>query len=181
MKKLILTLTTLVLLPLSSYGQDAFYASGMLGLTTFDGMPNFDSSTELSYGARAGLLFNDHVAAGIYINKYSGKDSNVLNIGSAEVDATNIMAEVTYFFTVADENAFYISGLLGTTSTKQTCSALLTGCTEESDTSYGASIGYNFMLAPNFSLAPELTYVAIASDPKATSMLSAMANFTIWF
>ena len=64
-KKLALILAFLTL-PLSSYAQDAFYLSGLLGLTNLDtGSGGLDIGTELSYGARAGVLFNDHVAAGI--------------------------------------------------------------------------------------------------------------------
>ena len=179
MKKLILILS-LSLMSVSAFAQDAFYASGMLGLTNVDSdSNNIELKTELSYGVRAGLLFNDHVAAGVYINRYSGGDSNAFNgLVDYDIDLTNIMAEVTYFFTPADENSFFVSGLLGVTQSNPDCSGAT--CDGESDTSYGATVGYNFMLAPNFSLAPQLTYVHVDAE-EAYSMTTASANFTVWF
>lgn len=176
MKKLILITATLLLLPLTSFAQDAFYVSGMLGLGTVNvegGNPDY--GTELTYGVRGGLLFNDHVAAGVFIQRYADKLSSVPG-SSFDASLTNIMAEVTYYFTPADENTFFISGLLGTTRGEVDC----TGCTSSSDTSVGFTAGYNFMVAPNFSIAPQFNYIHIMSDPNTASMTSVMANLTLW-
>ena len=100
MKKLVLILAFLAL-PLSSYAQDAFYVSGMLGLTSIDvDNSTLDFDTELAYGFRAGLLFNDHVSAGLFVNRYATE------VSSVDLSALNIMAEVTYYFSEADENTF---------------------------------------------------------------------------
>ena len=170
MKKLVLILAFLTL-PLSSYAQDAFYLSGMLGLTSIDvDNSTLDFDTELSYGFRAGLLFNDHVSAGLFVNRYATE------VSSVDLSALNIMAEVTYYFSEADENTFWLSGLLGTTQFKIE-SPLQS--TNDSETSYGFSAGYHFMVAPNFSLSPQLTYILINAEDSAAST-SAMVNLTFW-
>lgn len=182
MKKLILILSFLTL-PLATQAQDAFYITGLLGLTNVDISPQVTSyDTELSYGLRAGLLFNDHVSAGLFLKNYSTSKNN-FNITNDNVDFSllNIMAEVTYFFNEADENTFWISGLLGTTQ----LSASYTGPSNLSDdddsgTALGASVGYHFMVAPNWSLSPQMTIIRTDVSPSTITDLSGMVNITLW-
>lgn len=172
MKKLIILLSFLTL-PLTSYAQDAFYISGLLGLGQVDvNVNNVDFGTELNIGLRAGLLFNDHVSAGVFFLR-SDNETSVLNTTVA-TDFNPLMAEVTYYFNPADENGLTISGLLGVATVGTTSS--------NSETAVGAAIGYHFMLAPNYSLAPQLTYVkTLGERDKDAQLISALVNFTIWF
>lgn len=174
MKKLIIVLTFLAV-PLSSYAQDAFYVSGMLGLGKLNvNNSTIDYNTELTYGLRAGLLFNDHVSAGLYLQRYKTDYTSGIKF---EFTIDNIMAEVTYYFKEADENTFWLSGLLGKTKGKIT-SAL--GSPSETDTSFGFSAGYQFAVAPNWSLSPQITYIMTNGDPNNYSEFSALANLTVW-
>ncbi len=179
MKKLVLIFSILSL-PLMSQAQDAFYVSGLLGLTS----PNYSDSdletdTELSYGARAGLLFNENVSAGIYLQRYAGSDPD-FTVGETDVSLTNIMAEVTYYANMADENTFWISGLLGVTQSSTEFSSGLVADNDESDTAFGFAAGYHFMVAPNFSLSPQITYIYTDTDTSSYSEISGLANLTIW-
>lgn len=178
MKKLVLIISFLTL-PLAGQAQEAFYVSGMLGMTMVDTSDGLDLETELSYGARAGLLFNDHISAGLYLHRYSGEDTTT-NIGNpTEVDFTNVMAELTYYFSEADENSFWISGLLGITNIDTNCTG--NGCTQGSgQTSYGVAAGYHFMVAPNWSISPQITSIVFDADPNDISEISGMVNVTLW-
>jgi hypothetical protein len=173
MKKTLLIFAMLIL-PLSSYAQDAFYVSGMLGLTSVSGTDPITLDTELSIGVRAGLLFNDHVSAGIFINRYASD----LTVAGSKVDVSlvNIMGEVTYYFNEADENGFWLSGLLGVTQTKGSATVLAADTT---DTAFGGSIGYNFIVAPNFSIGPQFTAIKTTDDGDATEF-SGIVNLTFW-
>ncbi len=180
MKKLILILTVFAF-PFFAQAQDAFYVSGLLGLTNVNySDSNFDTGMELSYGVRGGLLFNDHVSAGIYIQKYNGSDSD-FPVGGIDADAalTNIMAEVTYYFKEADENTFWISGLLGVTQSNIKFSNTFAS-QDESDTAFGFAAGYHFMVAPNFSLSPQFTYVYTDNKQSSFSQVSGLVNLTLW-
>lgn len=181
MKKLVLIISFLSL-PYSAFAQEAFYVGGLLGLTSIDA--TFDDGTketydsELSYGLRAGVLFNDHLAAGLFLHQY-GHDttSSPANV-ELEYEFRNIMAELTYFFSEADENSFWVSGLLGVTQSSLETS--IPSSNEESDTSYGASIGYNFMVAPNFSISPQFTYIYTDSNLVNYNQFSGLVNLTFW-
>ena len=174
MKKIILVLTFLTL-PLSSYAQDAFYVSGLLGLGQLDiNVNEGDFGSELNYGVRAGLLFNDHVAAGLFYLRSDNEKTISTNAVNATIssDFNPLMAEVVYYFNEADENSFYLSGMLGIADV---------GLNSENETAVGASAGYNFMLAPNYSLAPQLTYIkTLGENDKDATHISALINFTIW-
>ena len=178
MKKWILFFS--FLFTINVQAQDAFYVSGMLGLTNVDsGDSSVEYNTELSYGVRGGLLFNDHVSAGVYVNRYGGTGSvNGIN-SDLDVTLTNLMAEVTYFFTPADENSFWVSGLLGTTRAELDCPTGFS-CENSSDTSYGVSAGYQFAVAPNFTIGPQFTYIRVDSDGDGVNMISGSANLTFW-
>ncbi len=179
MKKLTLIIG-LCLSSLSASAQDAFYVSGMLGLTGVESTPIFEFDNELSYGVRAGVLFNDHVSVGLYINRY-GTTSTIQPFPtlSADVSLTNIMGEVTYYFNPADENGFWLSGLLGTTQSNLSCPSNVS-CVNESDTSFGLTAGYQFAVAPNFTLGPQFSYVVIDGDSQNTGTYSGMFNLTFW-
>ena len=182
MKKLVLILT-LLSMPWTAFAQDAIYLSGMLGLTSLEvSGSNIDYDTELAYGIRAGVLFNDHVSAGIFINRYD-TDKAISPLTQSEYTLTNIMAEVTYYFSEADENSFWVSGLLGVTKAEAENRTVGTPAvvTDDSETAYGFSAGYHFMVAPNFSLSPQVTYIHTDADPNSFSELSGMANVTFWF
>lgn len=182
MKKIILILSFLAL-PLSSYAQDAIYLSGMLGLTSIDvDGSSLDYDNELSYGLRAGVLFNDHVSAGLFINRYGTDTSSAIT--TQDFSLTNIMGEVTYYAAPADENSFWVSGLLGITQSKVdttiTFPATASTSQSEADTAYGFSAGYHFMVAPNFSLSPQVTYIITDADAGNFSELSWIVNLTFW-
>ncbi|MCB0378327.1 MAG: porin family protein [Bdellovibrionales bacterium] len=178
MKKLIL-FTAFALLPYGAYAQDAIYLSGMLGLGQVDvDGSSVDFDTELTFGGRAGLLFNDHVSAGIFVMNFS---TDKTYLGSRyEMSALPIMGEVTYFVNEADENTFWVSGLLGVTGTELKTGA---GTIDDSETSVGFSVGYHFMVAPNFSLSPQFTYIKVMGDSATASdasLMAAFANVTFW-
>ncbi len=174
MKKLVLILTFLAL-PLTSYAQDAFYLSGMLGLTQMDiSGSNAEFDSELSYGARAGLLFNDHFAAGIYIHRVTTEANNITN--GPEYVLDNVMAEATYYFNEADENSFWVSGLLGMTFAETKTAGL---SISDDATAYGASAGYSFAVSPNFTISPQVTYIS-SNFTNSVSELSGMVNLTFW-
>ena len=207
MKKLFVILGFLI--PLGSQAQDAFYASGLLGInrTTVDikGVyPSFDP--EITFGFRFGLLFNDHISAGVYLQRYSGSgtSSDKDNSFKNRIDATdlsldgtfnNFLAEITYYVNEADENSFWISGLLGVTQVK------LSGFSEErrlwgsspvfvphreeiekekNETAFGAALGYHFMVAPNFSISPQVTFVYTDTDDGKYTQFSGLLNITLW-
>ena len=175
MKKLVLILA-MTILPLSSYAQDAFYISGLLGMTQLDPSEGpLEYNTELSYGLRGGHLFNDHVSAGVFVHRVVADATNPGAVSEATVD--NLMAEVTYFFSEADENSFFLSGLLGTTKFTNEGNGI---SLSESGTSFGASAGYHFMVAPNFSLSPQVTYITSDIDGIDVSEVTGMINLTLW-
>ncbi len=173
MKKLVLVITFLAM-PFTTYAQDAIYLSGMLGLTQVDVDSNLDYDAELSYGARAGLLFNDHVSAGLFLHRSAVEPSNPgLN---SETTIDNVMAEVTYYFAEADENSFWISGLLGLSYAETKVAG---DSVSDDATALGVSGGYHFMVAPNFSISPQVTFIRSSFDTTA-SELSGMVNLTFW-
>ena len=179
MKKLTLILITSLLLPLTSYAQEAVYVSGLLGLGQISTDSNDSFGTDLIYGARGGILFNDNLALGVFITRQSS--STVTNRVDVESEVTPLMAEVTYHLNEAEENGFVFSGMLGTAMISTT-----TGSTtnDETFTGLGASAGYSFAVSPNFSLSPQLTYIRFLGDGIGNgegTNLSAMANLTIWF
>ncbi len=174
MKKLVV-IFTLIAMPFTSNAQDAIYLSGLLGLQQVDiANSNTTYDSELSYGARAGLLFNDHVSAGIYLQRVN-IDSTV-GIFTTESTLDNVMAEITYYFAEADENSFWVSGLLGMTFAKEEF-----GTQRASDdaTAYGLAAGYHFMVAPNFSLSPQVTYIH-SGFTNDVSEISGLVNLTFW-
>lgn len=175
MKKLI-TILVLVMLPFFAQAQEAIYVSGLLGLTTVDTDADIKLSTELSYGLRAGVLFNDNIAVGLYINRYSSS-GNIPSFGSSNLEYMNMMAEGVYHFQEADENGLWVSALLGLTDVTQSCPTGAICTTAASETSYGGSVGYHFMLAPNYSLSPQFTMILI----DGTIMSTVMGNFSFWF
>jgi hypothetical protein len=178
MKKLAWILMIMTL-PALAQAQDAIYLSGMLGLTRVGSdNANLETDPELSYGARAGLLFNDHIAAGLFLHRttYDVSGSNFLGPFTTEPTFDNVMAEVTYYFAEADENSFWISGLLGMTFNEIVSNGF---SRSEDATSYGLSAGYHFMVAPNWSISPQFTYIQSNFDDSVNE-ISALANLTVW-
>lgn len=174
MKKLVLIIT-LIAMPLMSQAQDAVYLSGMLGLNQLSvSGSNNDFDWELSYGGRAGLLFNDHFSAGIYLQRLNTEASNVTN--GPEYTMDNVMAEVTYYFNEVDENTFWVSGLLGMTFVETSSAGL---SFKDDATAYGAAAGYSFAVSPNFTISPQVTYIQ-SSFPNTSSQLSGLVNLTFW-
>lgn len=176
MKKLALIIAFLTL-PLAAQAQEAFYLSGLLGLT--DLQPSSGSAEydyELTYGLRGGLLFNEHMSAGIFLQQLSTDQTNAVGY-SAETSAVNVLAEFTYYFTPADEDTFWVSGLLGTTfvETEFNDGTKVT----DDGTTLGVAAGYHFMVAPNFSISPQVTYLHVGTNPELAE-ISGMVNLTLW-
>jgi outer membrane autotransporter protein len=119
------------------------------------------------------------VSAGIYLQRYAGSDPD-FTVGETDVSLTNIMAEVTYYANMADENTFWVSGLLGVTQSSTEFSNNLVADNDQSDTAFGFAAGYHFMVAPNFSLSPQITYIYTDTDTSSYSEFSGLANLTIW-
>lgn len=161
----------------SAHAQDAFYVSGLLGLGQASmNVSGVEFDTELNYGFRAGFLFNDNVSAGLFYMRSDNSTSVNTLVGTTTFssDFNPLMAEVTYYFNVADENSLTISGLLGVASVGNPNST--------NETAVGAAIGYHFMLAPNYSLAPTITYIkTLGEDDTDAQLISALVNFTVWF
>ena len=171
--KRLLILIVFTLSPLTLFAQDAIYISGLLGLgKTSVNQTGVDFNTELNIGLRAGVLFNDNVSAGIFFLRSNNETS--INTNTVSSDFNPMMAEVTYYFNVADEDSFYISGLLGV--------AKLGTVESKNETAVGASAGYHFMVAPNFSLGPQVLFVKTLGElDKDASLVSALFNITVWF
>lgn len=162
---------------LQVHAQDAFYVSGLLGMTQVNWQSTtYDIDPELSAGLRGGLLFNDNVSAGLFLHRFNG---DLENNGNAvgEITFGLIMAEVTYYFEPADENTFWISGLLGTARLKTEVGAL---SAEASETAMGVSVGYHWAVSPNFTLGPQMTYVYVDTSSSSGNLLSAHFNVTFW-
>ncbi len=181
--KILSLIFCLFILPYSASAQDAFYLSGLLGLSQFEvsdssltTSPDFDA--ELAYGLRAGLLFNDHVSAGVFIQQTSAESRiSVLGIPvNADYSLRNIMAEVSYYFNAADENTFWVSGLLGVMQVDVDS----TLNSNDSETALGATVGYQFAVAPNFSLSPQFTIIYADSTDGSVTQMSGLINLTAW-
>ena len=174
MKKLALIIAMTTLLPFTSQAQEAIYLSGMLGMTSFDvADSSITYDTELSFGARGGVLFNEHIAAGIYIQRYATDNASV------DLSTLNLMAEVSYYFNEAEENGFWVSGLLGVTNWTADYTAAVPN-DDDSETAFGGTAGYHFMVAPNFSISPQVTYIYTNTDTSSFTQLSGLVNVTFW-
>ncbi len=218
MKKLLAILGFLV--PFAAQSQDGFYASGLLGINSttmnvktgttafsYGEGTNFSFDSEISFGFRFGLLFNDHVSAGVHLQRYTGKTfitSKTVKAGSNtpmlsctppceiinskhdyNVTFNNFMAELTYYVNEVDEHGLWISGLLGVTQIK-------TSISNHSDyignlvdkntgaTAFGASLGYHFTVAPNFSLGPQISFIRINTNKSNYNQFSGLLNITLW-
>lgn len=160
----------------NAYAQQAFYASGLLGASY-----RFDdalSDIGFSYGARVGVLFNENISVGLYWQRFDtdiGKFAHGATlVGDPNYTLEDIMVEVTYYAHEADENTFWVSGLLGIKRSMSSYGS-------DSRLSYGFSLGYQFLLAPNFTLSPQLTMTYADFDLELVLQTSALANLTFWF
>ena len=173
------------LLPFYSQAQEAFYISGLLGLSSPSSEIEQPSSSpgnkisykfgaEISYGFRLGLLFNDHLSAGIYTQRYSDSDTGSTSSLPRKGTFTNLMAEFNYYVNEADEDGFWFGGLLGITQVK------LTNAEDNNETAFGVLCGYHFMVAPNFSIAPQITYIHTDRDWGEFAQFSGLVNLTFW-
>lgn len=196
------------LFPFNSFSQDAFYASGLLGLnrtsmkTTVENN-NVNTSMgwlEITFGLRLGVLFNDHFSAGVYLQRFSDSVTDINDIYGGpvrqmdlDITTNNLMAEFTYHFGEVNENGFWISGLLGLTqikskfTTDQTnpfLNGILKKTKDEYETSIGLSLGYHFMISPNFSFDPQFTYIYVPMEGEGEysriRQYSALLNITFW-
>ena len=220
MKKLFFTLG--FLFSFSVHGQDSFYASGLLGLnsTTMnviigtnmysygEGM-SFSFDSEISFGFRFGVLFNDHVSVGVYLQRYTGRtfiksekcqlfttpsnapmhscapESSLVEVKyDYNMTFNNFLAEFTYYVNEVDENGLWISGLLGVTQIK----ARIPNKDKYHDlvyensgeTTFGTSLGYHFMVAPNFSISPQMSFTLFTDTKTFYNQLSGLINVTLW-
>ena len=84
------------------------------------------------------------------------------------------MAEFNYHVNEADEDGFWFGGLLGITQVK------LTNAEDNNETAFGVCGGYHFMVAPNFSITPQITYIYTDRDWGAFTQFSGLVNLTFW-
>ena len=218
MKKFLIALGFLI--PFTAQSQDGFYASGLLGInsTTMDFKEkdfiyfnetkiNLSFDSEISFGFRFGLLFNDHISAGVYLQRYTGKtslrsksithDSNIPMWSCTSpceivntrhdynVTFNNFLAELTYYINEVDENGLWISGLLGVTQIKTSISKKDNyngNLVDENsgETSFGVSLGYHFIVAPNFSISPQMSFIHIGASRADFNQFSGLINVTLW-
>lgn len=98
------------------------------------------------------------------------------------VTFNNFMAELTYYVSEVDENGLWIGGLLGVTQIKNSPSDkdrhyLM----DENSGAFGASLGYHFMVAPNFSISPQMSLIFIIGASDANFIqFSGLLNITLW-
>jgi hypothetical protein len=172
--KTLISFVFVLTIPLSASAQQAIYLSGLLGIghVSVSNSP-FNLDPDLSFGARAGVLFTEHVAVGAYWHQ----SNNDIRYSTGQTfKATNLMAEISYFFNEADENGFWLSGLLGTTQASSSLSSA-----SETDLALGFSVGYQFALTPNFTLSPQLVYIHTDGSGDPFNQYKALMNLTAWF
>jgi hypothetical protein len=164
-------LAAILFFAFGTQAQQALYLSGQLGMGQVNvHNSNQDFDTELQFGARAGVLFNDHVAVGAFLQQSNSSDS------SFDFDLTAILAEVSFYMNPADEDGPWASLLLGVNRSKSNFAAF----DGESDTAFGFSAGYHWNLAANFSLGPQIVYLYTDSDVGPFSQWSVLGNLTFW-
>ena len=215
MKKIFIILSFLA--PFTAQSKDGFYTSGLLGVnsTTMnattgtsaysygEGM-SFSFDLDISFGFRFGILFNDHVSAGIHLQRYTSKTfivkkeirhlsapdclfQNSCEIVNSKYDYhftfNNFLAEFTYYINKVDENGLWISGLLGVTQVKTSVpnyNGYLLLDENSVGASLGTSLGYHFMVAPNFSISPQMSFIVIVGTEVFYSQFSGLVNVTLW-
>jgi len=170
---------TFVLFAAPAFAQDAFYGSVKLGMGDMTGHPQIDTDPELTYGANFGVLFNDFVAFGVNFNYFKAEFPDAI-IGDVDFSAAVYMAELTfYFMPPTDKHSPYAGILLGAATTKEVVGAGLE--VSSSDAAAGAKLGFNFSVAPDFSIAPEFNYTLIMTDNDDLSLIGGQLVVTAWF
>ena len=167
----------------TSQTQKAFYISGLLGFSNMD-EEKFSFDTGVSFGVRIGFLFKDHFSAGIHVQRYSSPSQvEIPSLGLLKdltFTFTNWMVEFNYYINKIGEDGFWFGGLLGATQVK--LEHPLLPSEDNNETSFGLSCGYQFMVTPNFSIAPQITYIRIDSGEfhESLTQFSGLINFTFW-
>lgn len=177
MIRLILLFLLITKIALPSFAQEGFYFSGVLGVGTLDdkGSSGDKYDNELTYGLRGGITFAENFSAGLFLKRMTTRSG-----AGPETTAMNVMVEATYYLSGTKTNTLWFSGLLGITQLD--IDERFLPRSKESGTSYGASLGYQFMINSSLSLSPQLTYLYIQDAGLSDySDVSGLINVSFWF
>jgi hypothetical protein len=154
MEKIVLVLLVMSAPLISQADDNEFYFSGLLGVGTLDlkGTSGDNYENELAYGARLGFLIKNNFSAGLQIQHMQTRSG-----AGPETSVSSFLGEFTYYLSGSSENSFYVSGLLGITQIEEEPTYYFRGGNGAGIT-YGANLGYQFMINDRLSLAPQVTY-----------------------
>jgi len=164
-------------IPFFSNAQE-LYLGGTLGFSVLNelGSSGDKYDSELAYGLRGGFVLTENLSGGLMLQRMSTRDG-----AGPELTALNVLGEFTYHFGGTVGNGFLLNGLVGVTQleTDDLFSRFSQG---QSALTGGVGLGYQFMINPNFSFSPQVTYMYVSDANESDfSQTSVLMNVAFWY
>ncbi len=149
-----------------------FYLGAHAGFSDASG-PTTGKEAQVSYGARLGWLFYEHVALGVFTYFMQSNQTR------ESIGYVPLLAEVTFYpyGSPLESSALFVSAYFGTTKIVYD-QGLNQGTNNQ--TTFGVGGGYLFFIEPRYSLGPEFQYLFIFDNEKY-ALWSVLATLKVWF
>ena len=180
MKKALLCL--LLALPMTSYASLDGYVGLGLGVSDISletsGEDIFDPSA--SFAFRIGMIFSETIQLGLHVGSYVATAEDGLG-NEYTFGVTPTLIELNYLFSGTRNGAYagIAAGSVRESAEVDTGSG--TFSTTDSETAYGATVGYNFQTGANHSFGVEGKYIQIDDDVEDYNMWSVHGTWNYWF
>lgn len=129
--------------------------------------------TKFAIGADVNIMMTDQIGAGLYVT-YNGMGDNA----AASSNLWNILAEGNYFLT--EVPGLRVGAKLGVGISSVSPKLAGVNSTSDTDPVIGFHAGYDYVVANQISVGPEVNFLFVTSNPGVT-ILNILGAVKYWF